>query len=87
MTRAKRIRLKEKQQAGIRNPLTGGSDGFHFDFYVLSAAPVEVIQSALEGIVPQTTSSARSSNTRLRARSKAWYARRPAMEKSRVSNN
>src|SRR5512143_2867874 len=27
--------------------------GFHFVFYVLSAAPVEVIKSALEGIVPE----------------------------------
>ncbi len=28
-------------------------DGHFFDFYILSAAPVEVIYSALEGIVPQ----------------------------------
>src|SRR6478736_2750287 len=28
-------------------------DGYHFDFYVISASPVEVIQSALEGIVPR----------------------------------
>ncbi len=27
-------------------------EGFHFDFYVISAAPVEVIRSALEGIIP-----------------------------------
>src|SRR6266571_3125960 len=27
-------------------------DGHHFSFYVISAAPEEVIQSALEGIVP-----------------------------------
>jgi predicted HAD superfamily phosphohydrolase len=27
-------------------------DGFHFSFYVVSAAPEEVIQSALEGIIP-----------------------------------
>jgi 2-hydroxy-3-keto-5-methylthiopentenyl-1-phosphate phosphatase len=26
--------------------------GFHFDFYVISAGPVEVIRSALEGIIP-----------------------------------
>jgi len=32
--------------------LKGGIDGHEFDFYVLSAAPVEVILSALEGIVP-----------------------------------
>jgi predicted HAD superfamily phosphohydrolase len=33
--------------------LDAGIDGYHFDFYVLSAAPVEVIHSALEGIVPR----------------------------------
>lgn len=32
--------------------LGDGVDGYHFDFYVLSAAPVEIVQSALEGIVP-----------------------------------
>ena len=32
--------------------LDAGIDGHQFDFYVLSAAPVEVIQSALEDIVP-----------------------------------
>ena len=26
--------------------------GYHFNFYVLSAAPAEIVQSALEGIVP-----------------------------------
>ena len=48
----KLIRLKEniKQAYEI---LDRRIDGFHFDFYVLSAAPVEVIQSALEGIVPE----------------------------------
>ena len=33
--------------------LGNGIDGYHFDFYVLSAAPVEIVQSALEGIVPR----------------------------------
>ena len=28
-------------------------DGHRFSFYVVSAAPQEVIQSALEGIVPE----------------------------------
>lgn len=32
--------------------LDSGIEGYHFDFYVVSAAPVEVIQSALEGILP-----------------------------------
>ena len=27
-------------------------EGFHFDFYVISAGPVEIIRSALEGIIP-----------------------------------
>jgi predicted HAD superfamily phosphohydrolase len=33
--------------------LENGVPGFHFDFYVLSAAPVEIVHSALEGIVPE----------------------------------
>jgi phosphoserine phosphatase len=32
--------------------LRDGIDGYQFDFFVLSAAPVEIVQSALEGIVP-----------------------------------
>jgi HAD superfamily phosphoserine phosphatase-like hydrolase len=48
----KRIRLKENIKQ-VYEILDRRIDGFHFDFYVLSAAPVEVIQSALEGIVPQ----------------------------------
>jgi 2-hydroxy-3-keto-5-methylthiopentenyl-1-phosphate phosphatase len=47
----KRIRLKENIEL-LYHILENGIDGYHFDFYVLSAAPVEVIQSALEGIVP-----------------------------------
>ena len=48
----KRIRLKENIQL-LYHILEAGIDGYSFDFYVLSAAPVEVIHSALEGIVPQ----------------------------------
>jgi len=48
----KRIRLKESI-ALLYQILEGGIPSYHFDFYVLSAAPVEVIQSALEGIVPK----------------------------------
>ena len=33
--------------------LRDGIDGYQFDFFVLSAAPVEIVQSALEGIVPR----------------------------------
>jgi HAD superfamily phosphoserine phosphatase-like hydrolase len=47
----KRIRLKENIKQ-VYDILNRRIDGFHFDFYVLSAAPVEVIKSALEGIVP-----------------------------------
>jgi predicted HAD superfamily phosphohydrolase len=33
--------------------LDNGIPGYHFDFYVLSAAPVEIVHSALEGIMPK----------------------------------
>ena len=47
----KSIRLKENIEQ-LYKILENGIEGYHFDFYVLSAAPVEVIKSALEGIVP-----------------------------------
>ena len=47
----KQIRLKGEIKL-LYQILKNGIDGFEFDFYVLSAAPVEVIQSALEDIVP-----------------------------------
>ena len=47
----KRIRLKENIGL-LYEILDHGIEGYHFDFSILSAAPVEVIQSALEGIVP-----------------------------------
>ena len=46
----KRIRLKRNIPLLMR--LLEDLDGHRFDFYVVSAAPEEVIQSALEGIVP-----------------------------------
>jgi HAD superfamily phosphoserine phosphatase-like hydrolase len=46
----KRIRLKPHIRQLSR--LLADLDGHHFEFYVVSAAPEEVIQSALEGIVP-----------------------------------
>lgn len=46
----KRIRLK--QNIRLLSRLLDGLDGYRFTFYVVSAAPEEVIQSALEGIVP-----------------------------------
>ena len=47
----KRIRLKDN--IGLLDEiLDHGIEGFHFDFSIVSAAPVEVITSALEGIIP-----------------------------------
>jgi len=46
----KRIRLK--QNLHLLPRLLGQLDGYDFAFYVISAAPQEVIQSALEDIVP-----------------------------------
>lgn len=48
----KMIPLKENIDLLYRT-LHNGIDGYQFDFYVLSAAPVEIVQSALEGIVPE----------------------------------
>jgi phosphoserine phosphatase len=47
----RRIRLKNNI-GRLADILESGVDGHHFAFYVLSAAPEEVIQSALEGMVP-----------------------------------
>ena len=47
----KRIRLKENIEL-LYSILENGIEGYNFDFYVISAAPVEVIHSALEGMVP-----------------------------------
>src|SRR6201987_1616632 len=44
----RRVRLKENIEL-LAKILDTGIDGYLFNFYVLSAAPVEVIQSALEG--------------------------------------
>jgi 2-hydroxy-3-keto-5-methylthiopentenyl-1-phosphate phosphatase len=46
-----RIPLKENIDL-LYKILNRGIDGYHFDFFVLSAAPVEIVQSALKGIVP-----------------------------------
>jgi phosphoserine phosphatase len=46
-----RIRLKENIELLYR-VLNEGIDGYQFEFFVLSAAPVEVIRSALEAMVP-----------------------------------
>src|SRR5260370_20321919 len=47
----KRIRLKGDIKL-LYQLLESGIDGHQFDFYVLSAAPVEIVVSALEDIVP-----------------------------------
>ncbi len=47
----KRIRLKSN--IGLLYDILGsGIPDYSFDFYVLSAAPVEVIRAALEGLIP-----------------------------------
>ncbi len=47
----KRIRLKQNIHL-LPQMLREGIAGYNFAFYVISAAPEEIIQSALEGIVP-----------------------------------
>jgi 2-hydroxy-3-keto-5-methylthiopentenyl-1-phosphate phosphatase len=47
----RRIRLKQDIDL-LYQFLSQGIDNYYFDFYVLSAAPTEVIQSALENIIP-----------------------------------
>ncbi len=48
----RQIRLKSDIKL-LNEILDHGIEGYHFDFYVLSAAPVEVIYSALDGILPK----------------------------------
>jgi 2-hydroxy-3-keto-5-methylthiopentenyl-1-phosphate phosphatase len=48
----KRIRLKDNIDL-LYQILSNQIDGYKFDFYILSAAPVEIVQSALEGVVPE----------------------------------
>src|SRR6266478_5248184 len=47
----RRVRLKRNVEL-LTRMLAQGIDGNRFDFYVISAAPQEVVLSALEGIVP-----------------------------------
>jgi phosphoserine phosphatase len=47
----RRIRLKRNVER-LAELLARGIDGYRFDFYVVSAAPEEVIHSALQGILP-----------------------------------
>lgn len=47
----KQIRLKPNIDV-LCQILRDGIEGYRFDVYVISAAPVEIVRSALEGIVP-----------------------------------
>ncbi len=47
----KAVRLKPNIDS-LYSFLSEEVEGYHFDFYVISAGPVEVIRSALEGIIP-----------------------------------
>jgi len=47
----RRVRLKRNVRL-LTRMLAQGIDGHRFDFYVISAAPEEVVLSALKGIVP-----------------------------------
>jgi len=47
----RRVRLKRNVRL-LTRMLAQGIDGHRFDFYVISAAPEEVVLSALDGIVP-----------------------------------
>lgn len=47
----RQIRLKRNVRL-LTELLERGIDGYRFDFYVLSAAPEEVIHAALDGLVP-----------------------------------
>jgi HAD superfamily phosphoserine phosphatase-like hydrolase len=47
----RQVRLKHNIDL-LAEFLEDGIDGYRFSFYVISAAPQEVVQSALEGIVP-----------------------------------
>jgi 2-hydroxy-3-keto-5-methylthiopentenyl-1-phosphate phosphatase len=48
----KRVRLK--QNLGLLSRLLESIEGYRFEYYVVSAAPEEVIRSALQGIVPES---------------------------------
>jgi len=47
----KHVRLKPNI-AALYEFLSNDVEGYHFDFYVISAGPVEIIRSALEDIIP-----------------------------------
>jgi phosphoserine phosphatase len=48
----RRIRLKRNIRL-LAEFLRGGIEGYHFDFYVVSAAPEEIVHAALDGLLPR----------------------------------
>ncbi len=46
-------RIRVKQNIHMLSRLLENLEGYRFSFYVVSAAPEEVIQSALQGVVPE----------------------------------
>jgi hypothetical protein len=79
----KRVRLKKDIKRFVTS-LEAGADEYHFSFYVISAAPRTVVESALEGIIPRTTSTARSARmTRPPAKSAQSRRSPPATARSR----
>ena len=82
----KRIRLKDNIR--MLSQILEGLGGNRFAFYVISAAPQEVIQSALEGIVPaENIYGTRSIMTNRLARSNRSFACGPATERLRWWKN
>ena len=78
----KRIRLKRNISL-LAELLSGGIDGFRFDFFVVSAAPWDVVHSALEESFQQITSSELISRSKGRMRRSVRSSRfMPVMERS-----
>jgi phosphoserine phosphatase len=48
----RRVRTEDLVEVGQKIRLKRNIDGYRFDFYVVSAAPEEVVNSALDGLVP-----------------------------------
>ena len=82
----KRIRLKGDIKL-LYQILATGIDGHFFDFYVLSAAPVEVITPRSRELFPKITFSGPSFAIRQPAKSIRSCVRQPATEKSPFSTS
>jgi 2-hydroxy-3-keto-5-methylthiopentenyl-1-phosphate phosphatase len=86
----RRVRLKHNIGL-LMEFLDHGIDGYHFDFYVVSAAPEEVVLSALEGVVPpdhvvgtQFTYDAQSGEIESIVRVPAGYGKVAAVDELRL---